>query len=162
MLLNFNYLTQMKKALTIFALVALLPFALLAGDDEDKEAIKKVIQTAYVDGLQNKGPVADVEQGFHPGFNLLGLRNDDLTKWPIYSWIKYHENELKENPGPPKEDEVVTCKYPHIDITGTAAIAKIELYKGGQQIYTDYLSLYKFEEGWKIVSKIYFKHEAKK
>ena len=152
----------MKKLFTIITIVALLPFYLVAGEKEEKEAIKKVIQTAYVDGLQNKGPVSDVEKGFHPGFNLLGLRNDDLTKWPIYSWIKYHENELKENPGPPKEDEIVTCKYPVIDITGTAAIAKIELYKGGNQIYTDYLSLYKFEEGWKIVSKIYFKHEAKK
>ena len=152
----------MKNILIVAVLLALLPFCLNAQEDVEKEAIKKVIQTAYVDGLQNKGPVADIEKGFHPGFNLLGLRNDDLTKWPIYSWIKYHENELKENPGPPKEDEIVTCKFPVIDITGTAAIAKIELYKGGKQIFTDYLSLYKFEEGWIIVSKIYFRHEAKK
>ena len=151
----------MKKLLTVITIFALLPFALIAGDEEQTAAIKKVIQTSYVDGLQNKGPVADVEKGFHPGFNLLGLRNDDLTKWPIYSWIKYHENELKEDPAPPKEDEIVTCKYPLIDITGTAAIAKIELYKGGQQIFTDYLSLYKFDDGWKIVNKIYFKHEIK-
>jgi hypothetical protein len=151
----------MKKIYIIATLLVLLPFCLIAQENEDKEAIKKVIQSAYVDGLQNKGPVADIEKGFHPGFNLLGLRNDDLTKWPIYSWIKYHENELKENPDPPKEDEIVTCKFPVIDITGTAAIAKIELYKGGKQIFTDYLSLYKFEEGWIIVSKIYFRHESK-
>ncbi|MFU8844570.1 MAG: nuclear transport factor 2 family protein [Bacteroidales bacterium] len=25
-------------------------------------------------------------------------------------------------------------------------------------MFTDYLSLYKFEEGWKIVSKIFFRH----
>ena len=152
----------MKKLLTIIAIISLLPFALVAGEDEEKDAIKKVIQSAYDDGLQNKGPVADVEKGFHPGFNLLGLKNDDLTKWPIYSWIKYHEKELKENPGPPKEDEIVTCKFPVIDITGTAAIAKIELFKGGKKIFTDYLSLYKFEDGWRIVSKIYFRYETKK
>ena len=152
----------MKNVFIVVVLLALIPFGLNAQEDVEKDAIKKVIQTAYVDGLQNKGPVADIEKGFHPGFNLLGLRNDDLTKWPIYSWIKYHENELKENPGPPKEDEIVTCKYPMIDITGRAAIAKIELYKGGKQIFTDYLSLYKFEEGWIIVSKIYFRHETKK
>jgi len=29
--------------------------------------------------------------------------------------------------------------------------------KGGNKIFTDYLSLYKFEDGWKIVSKIYYK-----
>ena len=142
--------------------MALLPFALTAGDEDEKNFIKKVIQSAYVDGLQNKGPVAVVERGFHPGFNLLGLRNDDLTKYPIYSWIKHHEMKLKKDPEPPQENEIVTCKFPFIDITGTAAIAKVDLYKGGQHIYTDYLSLYKFEAGWKIVSKIYFKYEVKK
>jgi len=151
----------MKKMFIIVLLPALLPVFLAAQDYDEKESIKKVIQSAYVDGLQNKGPVSDIENGFHPGFELLGLRNDDLTKWPIYSWIKYHENELNENPEPPKGDEIVTCKFPLIDVTGTAAIAKIELYKGGNIIFTDYLSLYKFEEGWKIVSKIYFRHEKK-
>ncbi|MBC8489249.1 MAG: nuclear transport factor 2 family protein [Bacteroidetes bacterium] len=151
----------MKKIIIIATMMAVLPFCIIA-QEKDKEAIKKVIQTSYVDGLQNKGPVSDIDKGFHPGFNLLGLRNDDLTKWPIYSWVKYHEKELNEDPTPPKEDEVVTCKYPMIDITGTAAIAKIELFKGGKKIFTDYLSLYKFEDGWKIVSKIYFRHEEKK
>lgn len=151
----------MKNVFIVTVLLTILPFCLIAQENEDKEAIKKVIQTAYVDGLQNKGPVAEIEKGFHPGFNLLGLRNDDLTKWPIYSWVKYHENELKENPAPPKDDEIVTCKFPVIDITGTAAIAKIELYKGGKKIFTDYLSLYKFEDGWRIVSKIYFRYESK-
>jgi len=151
----------MKKFIIIAVMMAVLPFCLIA-QEKDKEAIKKVIQTSYVDGLQNKGPVSDIEKGFHPGFNLLGLRNDDLTKWPIYSWVKYHEKGLKEDPAPPNEDEIVTCKYPMIDITGTAAVAKIELFKGGKKIFTDYLSLYKFEDGWRIVSKIYFRYEEKK
>ncbi|MEZ5198585.1 MAG: nuclear transport factor 2 family protein [Bacteroidales bacterium] len=120
----------MKKYCLAIALLALLPFYLTAQGKEDEEAIKKVIQSAYVDGLQNKGPVADIEKGFHPGFNLLGLQNDDLTKWPIYSWIKYHENKLRENPAPPEKDEITTCKFPLIDITGNAAIVKIELFKG--------------------------------
>jgi hypothetical protein len=149
----------MKQLITLLLIAVIIPFSLIAGEED---AIKNVIQTAYVDGLQNKGPVADIEKGFHPGFDLLGMRNNALTKWPIYSWIQYHENKLKEDPAPPKEDEVVTCKFPMIDITGSAAIVKIELFKGEKQIYTDYLSLYKFEEGWRIVNKIYFKHEDKK
>lgn len=149
----------MKKTILAIALLAMIPIFLLAQEEskEDKEAIKKVITVSYVDGLQNKGPVEDIEMGFHPGFELLGMRNDDLTKWPIYSWVMYHENKLSEDPAPPKEDEVVTAKFPLIDVTGTAAIAKVELYKGGEQIFTDYLSLYKFEEGWQIVSKVYFR-----
>lgn len=149
----------MKKIIVTIVLLASIPIFLLAQEQnkEDKEAIKKVIQTSYVDGLQNKGPVEDVELGFHPGFDLLGLRNNDLTKWPIYSWILYHENQLEEDPSSPTEDKVVTAKFPLIDVTGIAAIAKVELYKGGEQIFTDYLSLYKFEDGWQIVSKIYYR-----
>lgn len=152
----------MKNLFLYVLAFMILPAGLSAGEDEDKKAIKKVITTAYVDGLQNKGPVKEIEAGFHPGFELLGIRNNELTKWPIYSWVQYHEQKLKEDPGPPAEADVVTSNFPMIDVTGNAAVAKVELFKGGKQIFTDYLSLYKFEEGWKIVSKIYFRHEQKK
>jgi hypothetical protein len=150
------------KTFRVFLLVLFLsPGFLFAQDDTEKETIQKVIQKAYVDGLQNKGPVSDIEDGFHPGFELLGNRNNELTKWPIYSWVQYHEKKLAEDPSPPTEDKVVTCKFPMIDVTGNAAIAKIELYRDGEKIFTDYLSLYKFDEGWQIVSKIYFSHQKK-
>ena len=68
---------------------------------------------------------------------------------------------MKEDPSPVKDEEKVTAKFPIIDITGNAAMVKLEYYKGGNHVFTDYLSLYKFEEGWKIVSKIYFRHETK-
>lgn len=150
----------MKQTIFIIALLSVFPLLSFSQQNEE-EAIKKVIQSAYVDGLQNKGPVTDIESGFHPGFELLGNRNNELTKWPIYSWIQYHEKKLAENPDIPAEKERVTCKFPLIDVTGNAAMAKIELYKEGDIIFTDYLSLYKFEEGWQIVSKIYFRHEKK-
>jgi hypothetical protein len=151
----------MKNLLIILGFAIILPTFSFAGSG-DEDAIKKLIQSAYVDGLQNKGPVADIEAGFHPGFDLLGINNDALTKWPIYSWVEYHEKKLKEDPSPVKPEEKTTCKFPLVDITGNAAVVKIELYKGGDKIFTDYLSLYKFEEGWKIVSKIYYRHEEKK
>lgn len=151
----------MKTIKLIILVLSFVPIGILAQNEPEQEAIKKVIQSAYVDGLQNKGPVSDIEKGFHPGFELLGNKNNELTKFPIYSWILYHKKKLAENPAPPTPEETVTCKYPLIDITGNAAIAKIELYKGGKLIFTDYLSLYKFEEGWQIVSKIYFRHETK-
>jgi len=150
----------MKNLLIILSIAFIIPSFVIAGSD-DEDAIKKVIQTSYIDGLQNKGPVADIEAGFHPGFNLLGVRNNEFTKWPIYSWVQYHENKLKEDPSPVTDEDKVTAKFPIIDITGNAAIVKLEYYKGGKHVFTDYLSLYKFEEGWKIVSKIYYRHEKK-
>lgn len=147
---------------TLIAAILIILFASgSAFCQEEEEAIRQVIQTSYVDGLQNKGKTSDIEMGFHPGFELLGMNDGQLTKWPIYSWIEYHEKKLAKDPSPPAENEVVTAKFPLIDITGDAAVAKVELYKDNSLIFTDYLSLYKFEEGWKIVSKIYYRHEKK-
>jgi hypothetical protein len=150
----------MKKTVLFLAL-AIFVFAARANDTEkEKEAIQKVIQTAYVDGLQNLGELEDIKNGFHPGFNLLGVNdNDMLTKFPIYSWIESFEKRKANNPDGRPEEEKITCQYKSIDVTGNAAMAKIELYKKEKKLFTDYLQLYKFDEGWQIVSKIYYRHE---
>ncbi|MEE4257089.1 MAG: nuclear transport factor 2 family protein [Bacteroidales bacterium] len=146
----------MKKTLSLI-LILLMGTAVFAQKvKEDKEAIKNVILTAYVDGLQNNGDLDATRAGFHPGFELLIFRNNIMDKLPIYNWIKYKEMGKAKNPDPLPEDELTSCDFEFIDITGTAAIAKIHLSKGGKKIFTDYLSLYKFNEGWKIVSKIYY------
>lgn len=146
----------MKKFIIFFSLLT-VPF-FLAAQESDEDAIKKVIQEAYVDGLQNKGDLQKTKDGFHPDFNLLGLKNDELTKLPIDKWIGYAEKSKEQNPAPPPADKLVSVEFVNIDITGSAACAKIELYQNEKKIYTDYLSLYKFSDGWKIVSKIYYRH----
>ncbi|MEA3477898.1 MAG: nuclear transport factor 2 family protein [Bacteroidota bacterium] len=147
------------KRIVLFIMVIGMAFTAICQEDieKEKETIKKVIQTAYIDGLQNKGDLDLTREGFHPGFNLLGLKNNMLDKFPIYSWIEYAEMKKAKDPNPPTEEEKVTCTYPMIDISGTAAIVKLQFFKGGKHIYTDYLALYKFNEGWKIVNKIYYK-----
>jgi len=39
---------------------------------------------------------------------------------------------------------------------GRAAVAVLELLSGDKPVYTDMLSLYKFDDGWKIVTKIFY------
>lgn len=138
-------------------IIALLMLSVMAFSQEtDKKEIKEVIQSAYVDGIQNLGDIEDIENGFHPGFDLLIFRDNMVNDLPIYNWIEYVKLRKAKNPEGVTEEEMVSCEYDMIDITGTAAVAKIKLFKGGKHIYTDYLSLYKFKEGWKIVSKIYY------
>ena len=144
--------------LTILAVIFTVSTIIAQESETEKTKIKEIIQTAYVDGLQNNGNVTDIEKGFHPGFNLLGVRDDMLTKFPIYSWIESFEKRKEQDPNPPAEDKKVTCKYLLIDVTGNAAMAKIELYRQENLLFTDYLQLYKFDDGWKIVSKIYYRH----
>jgi hypothetical protein len=144
----------MKKFIPIVAL-CLLTFVLKA-QTTDENAIRRVIDKAYIEGLHNSGSLDATRQGFHPGFNLLILRNNMLEALPIYNWIQGTEMRRKNQP---QADTVKTvCHYKFIDITGDAAVAKIELHRSSKLIFTDYLSLYRFEEGWRIVGKTYFRH----
>ena len=54
--------------------------------------------------------------------------------------------------------EKIRFEYPMIDITGNTAMVKIHYIRGDKHIYTDYLLLLKFSEGWRITDKIYFTH----
>ena len=74
----------------------------------------------------------------------------------LEDWITAIKRWKESNPEGPEHE--VTGKFAHIDITGDAAIVKIELYRNSRHIYTDYLSLYKFNDGWKVVSKVYQRH----
>lgn len=149
----------MKKAI-VLSLCLIFSIGIMAQDtDAIEEDIKNIVKSAYVDGLQNYGDFEKIDAGFHPGFNLLGVGQDNgIWKYPIYSWKESVQARLDKGELPKSEDKLVTCEFLLIDVTGDAAIVKIELYQEGNKIYTDYLSLYKFKEGWKIVNKIFHSH----
>lgn len=151
----------MKYILTVLSIIILFSATINAQDKNDnkveKDAIVKAIEDGYRDGLGNLGDVELVKKNFHPGFNIIGVnpKSNSLWKFPIYSWIESVERNNAEGKYPPAEK--ITFEFPMIDITGNAAVAKVEYFEGGKQIYVDYLSLYKFKEGWKIVNKIFYK-----
>lgn len=147
----------MKKLILITLLISAITVS-AQNVDQEKEAIKKVIQTAYVDGLQNEGDATKIDSGIHPGFVLLGIgEGNEMWKYPIAEWKAKTEKKVKDGKLPRTGDDKVSVKFKTIDVTGTAAVAKIEFYVGDKLTYVDYISLYKFEDGWKMVNKIYYK-----
>ncbi len=125
---------------------------------QEKEAIKKVIQTAYVDGLQNEGDAEKIDSGIHPGFHLLGMGKDNtLWKYSITDWKASALKKRKQGELPLTGNKKVSIKFKSIDVTGTATVAKIEYFIGNKLTYIDYISLYKFKTGWKMVNKIFYK-----
>lgn len=121
----------------------------------DEEAIREVITTSYINGIQNRGSSEDIRKGFHPSFQMLRFVDNDVKPVAIEEWISNLEKAKDKNePAPPKAEG----KFINIDITGTAAVVKLDLFREGKRTFTDYLVLYKFAEGWKIVSKTYYRH----
>ena len=120
------------------------------------EEIRRVIDKAYIDGIQNWGDPDVIRQHFVPEFVMLMLVDNEIRKMPIETWIARMESQKEADPdGPPHPASV---KYLDFDVVGTAAMVKLELYRQGQREFTDYLALYKFEEGWKIVGKTFYRH----
>jgi hypothetical protein len=86
---------------------------------------------------------------------MLRFVDNDVRPLPIEEWIANIEKSKDNNePAPPKAEG----KFVNIDITGTVAVVKLDLFREGKRTFTDYLVLYKFNEGWKIVSKTYYKY----
>ncbi|MCG8411883.1 MAG: nuclear transport factor 2 family protein [Bacteroidales bacterium] len=148
----------MSPKLISMVLIVLLSGVFFPKNKNEEIAIKQIIQSAYVDGIQNNGNLEDFEEGFHSGFNFLEVHSDMLIKNSIYNWIKSIKDRKLKTPESFVGDKRVTCKYLLIDITGNSAMAKIQLFRDQKLLFTDYLQLYKFEEVWKIVSKIYYRH----
>ncbi|MEE4213690.1 MAG: hypothetical protein V2I34_01415, partial [Bacteroidales bacterium] len=72
----------MKTFAAIIVMTFIATSVFSQGEDE-KVAIKKVIDESYVEAIQNRKNIENIEKGFHPGFNLLGVDNqDNLTKYP--------------------------------------------------------------------------------
>jgi Putative lumazine-binding len=144
----------MKKSFFLLTLLTSLiqGFALFAQSDE--EAVKQVVTSAYIEGIQNRGDVAAIRKGFHPSFNMLRLTDNNIAPLPIEEWITNLEKSKSQNTPFAK----TTGKFINVDITGNAAVVKLELYREEKKVFTDYIVLYKFTEGWRIVSKTYFRH----
>jgi hypothetical protein len=142
---------QKKIVLTLFGF--LISASLVLAQDED--AVRKVITSAYIEGIQNRGSVEDIRKGFHPAFVMQRFMENDVKPLTIEEWITNIEKYKAQNPqtGPRTEGKFIS-----VDVTGLAAFVKLELYRENKKTFTDYLALYKFPEGWRIVSKTFFRH----
>jgi hypothetical protein len=157
---------QLSFSLMLAALLLALPVTgrLAAAEEtqaDDRAAVVQVVTDAYVDGVHNFRDPAAMRRGFHPDFEMLSLRDGRLARLTLANWIEGMEaRNLKEPPpkSAPEAPRETTAKFVTVEITGTAATCKLELWRGGKQIFTDFLALYKFADGWKIVSKTFYRH----
>ena len=125
------------------------------GKPDDKaeiEAIKKTIVDGYVDGIFLKGDAELIKKSWHNECDIVVMDNDQLFKNQAKNWVE----RMKRNPKP--LDPKVTYSFTDVKVTGTAGIAIVEIYTGGKHLYTDFMSMYKFSDGWKICTKIFYTH----
>lgn len=117
--------------------------------------IKRVITIGYIEGVFLKGDMDLIREKWHSDCDIVYYDPVDriLQKG---SAIQYFESYFKKNPGPMNPD--ISYEFKSIQVAGYAAIATVEISNKDKtrKIYTDYLSLYRFKSGWKIVSKTFY------
>ncbi|MDY7040985.1 MAG: nuclear transport factor 2 family protein [Chloroflexota bacterium] len=119
----------------------------------EKEAIKRVIEQAYIQGIHGDQDEGVVKSGFHQDFSMLVMQDDKLEKVSVDEWLPRVELMKAENPAMWEAETI--HRFELVDVAGYAAVAKLDVYKGTTHFSTDYMLLYKFEDGWKIVSKVF-------
>jgi len=122
----------------------------------DREDIRRVIERAYIEGIHLDQDEEKVNGGFHSEFRMLVRQGTVIAKVDPGAFLE--KVKARREADPAAFEAELTYDIPLIDVEGTAAVARIELSRGGVHLFTDYQLLCKFDDGWMIVSKILHSH----
>lgn len=131
-------------ALTLFA-----PAAVEAQSDED--AVREVVDVAYVHGIHIDRDSEAVRAGFHESFVMSVQTADGVRHVSRDQWIEGLDAGVPN----PREVEV---RFLDIYVVGNTATARLELHIDGEHTFTDVIGLYRFDDGWKMVNKVFQRH----
>ncbi len=112
-----------------------------------EDALVRETVNHYLHGLKFND-VESLKKAFYPEAKLFFVKRDNtLGQLTQEQWYKG----FASSAGQEEKGELTITQ---VDITSNAASVKVvEVYEKSK--YTDYLSLLKFADGWKIVNKIY-------
>jgi hypothetical protein len=141
----------------VAGLIVMLSSTIMRAEKTDEvAAVKQAIVEAYVEGIHINQDVDAIRKGFHEEFTMVMYQDGKISKMTIDEWVTRIEEGKKQNPDRPKVE--TKHEFAMVEVEGNAAVARIEMYKDGKHVYTDFMSLYKFDDGWKLVNKIYYRH----
>ena len=131
-------------------------------NQQDVERVKSHIIETYLNGAFNARNIDAMRRGFHEEFAIFSAEGNDLGRFPIGVWTTKLEQSLADGYDAADPKNIWRYEFATVDVTGGAAIVKLHLYNEDVHIYTDYISLLRFERGWRIAAKIYHQHNERK
>lgn len=143
-------ITLVSRTLAAVLLLAITPQ--LRGQETpqaDEEAIKNLVVQAYVNGVFRDRDSLAVQAGFHPDFVMSVQTDEGVIVATLDMWLQ--RLGLDGTPAV----EPVEYEFRSVDVTAGTAVVKLDIYQAGDHVYTDYLGLYRFADGWRIVNKVF-------
>lgn len=112
------------------------------------EGIATAIQT-YIDSARTGDPER-MRSAFLPGAMIRGSYGGKATDWSLDDFCAVIGK------GGPAAD--LETRIASIELSGTAAMARLEAENWRGTRYTDFFVLLKRDDGWRIASKVFFAH----
>lgn len=142
--------TFMKKLLLALIVISFVSVAVLYpawAQNKEEEGVRQALNY-YLQGHAT-GDGENFKKAFHTEAKLFWIRDGQLTQRTSAEFAAGAS-------GKPAPDEAARKRWiESIDITGNAAVAKVVLdYPNAR--YTDYMSLLKIGDEWKIVNKTFY------
>ena len=144
----------MTKRIAVLLVMVFAATVVLADDDE--AAIREVVDRAYVQGVHIDADPAKIRSGMHESFVMFVRNGENVTGLTRDAWIARIE-ESNAKPKPAKKPET-KAEIDVLDRAGDTAVVRVKLYRDGKQIFTDYISVYRFESGWTLVGMVFPRH----
>jgi Putative lumazine-binding len=134
----------MKKTVALFLVACFMTVAAIAQNEE--AAVRECLQN-YMSGQGDR-----MEKAFHPSASMkyIDVQTKEFKDVPIAEFIARVKANTNRSE---RKIEIVA-----LNIEGTAAQAKIKI-ETDKVIMYDYMNLLKIDGQWKIVSKIFSRHD---
>jgi protease I len=141
----------MKKIITLFVITIGISCTARAQTPQEEIDAVKTVCNYYIDGGTN-GDSLTFSKAFSPTGLMQYMRNDTLKIVSLKDFMAGNRNTGK------KQDR--KSKIESVEVYGNAATAKITI-EYPTFYFHDIMSLLKTKDGWKIVSKIFYREMKK-
>ena len=115
---------------------------------EEKEQIKKVLEH-YINGAKS-GKGDDMRPAFHDDATIFGYIGSDLFSGPIQKLYEWNDSN-----GPATE---IFTEFKSIDVVESIATVCLESKNWTGYNFTDFFTLLKVNEEWKVINKVFHLH----
>ena len=139
--------------LTLVALLCCAVSTAAFAADADEAAIIDVVNRAYIEGVHLDGDAGKMRSGMHDSFVMFVRTDEGVNQVTRDAWIGRLKPRAADAPRPNVKADIKV-----LDKTVDAAVVKVNLFRDGKQIFTDYISLYRMKDGWKLVGKTFQRH----
>ena len=122
----------------------------------DEERVRQLLEDVYVRDMYMKESREALAREFDDVFQMLVPELDGRSNEPVsLRWDGL--DELRSN-HPKAVMPDTRFEFPLVDVVGHAAMARVDVFHGATHIYSDFVSLYRVEGDWRLVSKVFHAH----